>query len=81
MTKFLKLRHLTGTPSSPELILHQTLEQIDEIEAVMVGIRWKGERVEMIGHWSSMSKMELVFLLKTLSMMVEDSLREEDAEP
>lgn len=49
-------RHPSSKKTTPELLLHQLLEHIDEIESVSVVVGWSGE---VDTHWSSMKLRDL----------------------
>ena len=72
-----KLVHLPGTKLTPEVVLHRTLNKIDDIKAVTVVIQWGNDQVSV--DYSQMKVSELcmasVMLQSTASAVM---LGEED---
>ncbi len=68
--------------SSPCTLLHQVLEEVDLLDAVVVIRVPKENEGEVSVVWSGMKLEDLVFAEKALHLKVEDALRtpEEDSD-
>jgi len=52
-----KLVHLPGTKLTPEVVLHRTLNKLDDIKAVAIVIQWDNDQVSV--DYSQMKVSEL----------------------
>jgi hypothetical protein len=70
----LTLNQLPGTKRSPKTLLHQLLEGTDSIEAILVGVLWKGEPQSLDTFWSDTTNMRLVFMERGIHLDVTGAL-------
>lgn len=69
-----KLVHLPGTELVPEVVLHRTLNKLEDIKAVVVVIQWKDDSFS--SDWSQMRVSELCMASTCLDMEVRESMNE-----
>ena len=76
MTKFHKLSRLPGTGLSPEVLLHQILEDRDNIKAVTIVVEWKDTKRSVA--WSDMPFSEACTSSKVLDYCMSKELEKDD---
>lgn len=76
-----KIVLLGDTKCSPEVLLHQILEDIDRAEGVIVMILEKEEPKAVDVRFSNMKLSDLVFAERVLGIYVTDALDESTIEP
>ena len=76
MAKFHRLACLPGTGLSPEVLLHQILEDKDDIKAVVIVVEWK-DGVRSVA-WSDMCVSETCMSSKVLDVAVSRELSKDD---
>ena len=76
MTKFHKLSRLPGTGLSPEVLLHQILEDRDDIKSVVIVIEWKDTKRSVA--WSDMRVSETCMSARVLDHCVGKELDRDD---
>ena len=76
MAKFHKLSRIPGTGLSPEVLLHQILEDKDDIKAVVIVVEWK-DGVRSVA-WSDMRVSETCMSSKVLDDAVSRELSKDD---
>ena len=67
-----KLVHLPGTKLTPEVVLHRTLNKIDQIKAVAVVIQWDDDALSV--DWSQMKVSELCMVATMLDVTARAAL-------
>ena len=70
------LVHLPGTSLNPSVVLHRTLNKIDQIASVVVLIQWSDTSFGF--DHSEMALRDLCMAEKVFSMRVEDELKSPD---
>ncbi len=76
MTKFHKLSRFPGTGLSPEVLLHQILEDKDGIKAVTIIVEWK-DGVRSVA-WSDMRVSETCMSAKVLDHFINREIDKDD---
>ncbi len=69
-----QLKRFPTTKTDPKLLLHQLLEHVDEIEDLVVGIKWKGGVLDT--HWTNQKSYGMCALVRYLQIDADNMLRE-----
>jgi len=69
------VHHLPGTKLSPEVVLHRTLQKIEDIQSVIVLIAWKDDPDRTwSADWSLMKKSDFAAAAMVLHWFVMQEL-------
>lgn len=60
-----KIVHLRGTPLTPDVVLHRTLQDVKKISAIAVVIKWDDDTYDV--DWSRMTTSDLCMASMVLS--------------